>query len=312
LVAALAGLDFVEAGDVREVLSVKGSVAGIRRRLSLVLEESLELLLGRQAFAEMADDRGDSGGIYASVEQAMRDAGVDPQDREQIDQLHSAADREFEAGLEKLVNQIHSGEITRMAPVIFYQPGMEKRLSRFVRAIYDAFSERGDVTGENFRVFLVAEDRHRDAFRKFAAELKKISAGEAVMTEVLGVHASDQKRLARNLAAKIFRPFEGHYSLFFAPQDFLKLLDQVYSKRVVRNEAEQTEKAEMASVLIPGIAAYCAVTSNKDMTDMTLRQQLPDDYSSAVQYGADGTLMIFVSKLIDVFAKAARQFEASA
>ena len=303
IVASAIGLERARPSDIRFLFGKGDKASEIGPRLREAFDAGFQLLLERQAFADMTGPAEDALEAHLETERALREAGVDPQNHEALLELQSASDRDFEAGLEALAAKIRSGEVTLMAPVIFYRPGLEKRLSQFVRAMQEAFGDREN----DFRIVLLAEKTDQEAFRTFEAGLRKAGVGNSVTAEILSAHASDRERLARRISGTVLRDFAGHYSLFFVPQDFLGMLGGASPKRVVQSDV--TDYA-LASALVPGIAGYCAVTPDAEMKDQTLRQQLPDDLGSAVGY-VNGTLHI-LTQIIQVFARAAQQIAASA
>jgi len=246
------------------------------------------------AFAEMQTGNTSLAAGFQSLDQVLQNSHLT---REALDKL---AEPTFARSLENLAEAIRKHEIGGMAPVVFYSPGMKAPLIRFIEAVHQGFDAAGDVTGKNFRITIVSENRSE--LRSLKTELSKAGM-------LRGVHFIGDKGpvdISKELDSSVIRhPVFGNKFGVFFPEETLAQKIPVW-QRVVRTEIPK----EYAILLLPALSRYFAKTATSDINATTLRHALPDLFASAAFRIGRGIAV--VAAFLQHIAAAAREIGASA
>jgi hypothetical protein len=195
---------------------VERTVQGLREAFdNIFLPEAMAAMTDREASAEALG--------YGALENALHRKGLT---REVFD---SIADQIFALSLKELAEAIRKKEVSGISPVIFYAPQIKTRLVRFVETIQGAFEKTGDVTGENYRITIVSENRVDLA--EFKTEVSKRGA----LRGLKFIESQGADTVAAQLASAVTRHpvFGDKFGVFFPESD---LGQSVAWQRVVRSE----------------------------------------------------------------------------
>jgi multiple antibiotic resistance protein len=265
---------------------VERTVQGLREAFdNIFLPEAMAAMTDREASAEALG--------YGALENALHRKGLT---REVFD---SIADQIFALSLKELAEAIRKKEVSGISPVIFYAPQIKTRLVRFVETIQGAFEKTGDVTGENYRITIVSENRVDLA--EFKTEVSKRGA----LRGLKFIESQGADTVAAQLASAVTRHpvFGDKFGVFFPESD---LGQSVAWQRVVRSEIPK----EYSMLLLPALSRYFATVSTSQINATTLRQALPDLVASAAFRVGQG--IAIVAAFLEHLAAAEKQIAASA
>jgi hypothetical protein len=302
ILEGLFGLRMAQAGTVDALLAENPRAENLEH----VLRDTWAR--GADDFVGMALTQGDfaMGGHFRFRDDLLSQKHI------RLDEFQTVSDRQFDEALERLTRKIRCGEIGRMAPIIYYEPEMSGKLSRFIAGVYGAFEFRGSNIRESLRLSLVTVPKNKSPLLSL---MKGIPRGAQNATDHYWVEDSDAgwKQLAETLGNRIAKSekFAEHYGMFFMPAAFYRTLTaKVFSGKRAVDNAEVPEK-ETALTLLPDLAGYYGGTKTGDISPETLRHALPDEYFAAVAFGPGGGLRI-LAKLIEVIAAGYEKIVASA
>ena len=269
----------------------------IGERLRAAYTSGADLLLGGYALAQVPKSADE---ISAAV---LNRFGLDEQ------KFGRAADAVFSDALGQLSSQIEKGEIERMAPVVFFEPGMEDRIGRFMSGVRAAFEKRGDVTAQNYLFSFVAAPKDKDALLQFMKS--HLASQNAIEHYVVEDTETGWKRFVAALDRKVMssKKFSAHYSLLFGKDPFFGVLNPAQRKRIVRTG--DGISAANAAVLMPSLAGYFARTNDSEINAETLRHALPESLDGSVAIDPQGGVRILV-QLLTALAEGYRRIAASA
>ncbi len=249
------------------------------------------------AFAAISET-GTLAPAYEALDRALRDQKMDAKE------LEVFAEQVFDGQLKLMAESIQKGEMSGMAPVIYYSPEMKPRLLKFIEIVQQGFDAVGDETGKQYQITLVSEDRA--ALQGFKTELSRRRMLRGV--KFVGENGPDQ--IAGELMSSVIRhPVYGSKFGVFFPSTSVASGITAW-QRVVYPEVPK----EYAMVLLPALTRYFASFTTDDLNEetfaTTLRQAVPDLFASARFQVGQG--IVIVAESLQHLVTAARQVAASA
>ena len=210
----------------------------------------------------------------------------------------------FNDSLGKLSEAIKNKEITKLAPIIFYNPEMKRELGQFVRAVSEAVQSGNELKPEDFKTHIVFS-RKKDMM-DFLLSLK---TSERPFVEHYSVdETSGLKEVSRALETRVIKnpKFSDSFGVFFPQESWTGQNVSVPRQRLVQSEIP----AQYSGALIPKLALYFAQTTTGNISAVSLLQALPD-MGASLEFRPDTGIHILVS-MLELMAKSQEKFAISA